>query len=200
MNATGVGIGTLAGRLIGREGFRGLVGRLILAAAGAVLLTIAAKIKFPFYPVPMTLQTLAVFFIGATLGARFASISVLIYLFEGLIGLPVFTNTPPAVAGPAYFAGPTGGYLLGFWLAAILIGAAARRGFDRSTLRFALVLVIADAVLFACGVIWLSAVSGLGMERAIAVGLTPFIAGEAVKIALAACAMPMIWRLAARRG
>ena len=79
-----------------------------------MVLAIAAKIKVPFYPVPMTLQTLAVLGIAATYGSRLAVITVLAYLAQGALGLPVFTNTPPAVAGPAYFMGPTGGFLLGF--------------------------------------------------------------------------------------
>ena len=85
---------------------------VVLAILGAALLTLSAKIKVPFYPVPMTLQTLALAVLAASFGARLAVATVLLYLAEGLAGLPVFTNTPPAAAGLAYMIGPTGGCLL----------------------------------------------------------------------------------------
>ncbi|MBX9619495.1 MAG: biotin transporter BioY [Hyphomicrobiales bacterium] len=198
MNATTLDVGTLAGRLIGREGLRGLAARIALVVAGAALLTIAAKIKVPFYPVPMTLQTLAIFFIGATLGARLGALSVILYVAEGLMGFPVFTNTPPAVAGPAYLMGPTGGYLLGFLMAALIVGNAARRGLDRSVWRFAIILVMADVVLFACGLSWLMTSLGIDAHRAVQIGLLPFLPGEALKIAVAAFAMPLLWQATAR--
>ena len=198
MNATTQNAGLLAGRLTASRGMRALFVRLVLIAAGAALLTIAAKIKVPFYPVPMTLQTLAIFTLAASLGPRLGLAAVLLYVGEGLLGLPVFTNTPPQLAGPLYVMGPTGGYLLGFALAAIIIGMAAERGLDRHILRFAAVLLVADIVVMACGAAWLVVGIGMPLARAFDVGVLPFLPGEAVKIALAALIMPAIWRLLGR--
>ena len=103
-----------------------------LALGGSLLLAISAKVQVPFYPVPLTLQTLVVLLLGATLGARLAAASVALYLIEGLAGLPVFAG---AVAGPVYMAGPTGGFLVGFLAAAALIGFAADRRWDRTWIR-----------------------------------------------------------------
>ncbi len=96
-----------------------------LAIAGTLALALSAKVQIPFYPVPMTLQTLAVLAIGAAFGLRLAAATVALYLIEGLLGLPVFAG---AVAGPAYMFGPTGGYLLGFLASAAFVGFAADRG------------------------------------------------------------------------
>src|SRR5688500_8264991 len=113
---------TLIGALWPHAQARNLLRFAVLAIAGVVLLTISAKIKVPFYPVPMTLQTLALAVIAASFGARLAGATVLLYLAAGMAGLPVFANTPPALAGLGYMMGPTGGYLLGFLLAALLVG------------------------------------------------------------------------------
>lgn len=200
MNATTLHVGTLASGLTRVEGARGALARLALVVAGAALLTLAAKIKVPFFPVPMTLQTLAIFLLGATLGPRLGAQAVLLYVAEGAIGLPVFTNTPPAVASLAYLAGPTGGYLAGFLIAILMVGTAATRGLDRKLVPFAAILVLADLMIFACGVGWLAVGTGLGIERALQLGALPFLPGEAVKIALAALLMPAIWQLTARKG
>lgn len=197
MNATLLNAGTLAGQMIGAQGMRGLVVRLVLVVVSAGLLTIAAKIKVPFYPVPMTLQTLAVVMIGATLGARLGAAAILLYVCEGLVGLPVFTNTPPQIAGPAYVMGPTGGYLLGFLFVVMIVGFAARRGLDRSIVQFAFVLLAAETVLFACGVAWLVGSLGISLARAYEVGVLPFLPGEAVKMTLAALLMPAMWQMMA---
>lgn len=197
MNATLLNAGTLAGQMIGAQGMRGLVVRLVLVVASAGLLTIAAKVKVPFYPVPMTLQTLAVVMIGATLGARLGAAAIVLYVCEGLAGLPVFTNTPPQIAGPAYVMGPTGGYLLGFLFAVMIVGSAARRGLDRSIVQFAFVLLGAEIVLFACGVAWLVGSLGISLARAYEVGVLPFLPGEAVKMTLAALLMPAMWQMMA---
>ena len=108
-----------------------LLARAALAFVGTLVLVVSAKVEVPFYPVPMTLQTLAVLTLGALFGARLAAATVALYLGEGLIGLPVFAG---AAAGPAYLAGPTGGYLVGFLLAAALVGWLAERGWTRGWL------------------------------------------------------------------
>lgn len=177
---------------------------VFLAVAGSCILALSAKIAVPG-PVNMTLQTLAVLVLGAVLGWRLALASVLAYLAEGALGLPVFTGTPPLPAGLAYLAGPTGGFLVGFAAAAVIVGAAADRGLIRRPLAFAAVLVAADLVMLACGATWLAlgarpvgAAGGIGFAKAFAVGVQPFLLGEAIKVALAAFALPAVWRGASR--
>lgn len=176
-----------------------------LAAAGACLLTIAAKVQVPG-PVPMTLQTLAVLALGAALGARLALASVGLYLLEGALGLPVFANTPPLVPGMAYFLGPTGGFLFGFALAAGLVGTAADRGGMRNPLAFALALLAAEAALLGAGWLWLAFVAqtaaggaGIGLAKAFALGVRPFLLGEAIKLGIAVLAIPLLYETVARR-
>lgn len=171
----------------------------LLALIGATILTVSAKVKVPFYPVPMTLQTLAVLALGVAYGWRLALASVALYLAEGLVGLPVFANTPPLVAGPAYLVGPTGGFLAGFFAATAIGGLAAERGLDRSALRLIPLLALADAALLACGFLWLAYGAGLGLDRAWTVGIAPFLLGEALKVALAATLVQGTWRLVERR-
>ena len=184
---------------------RFLIG-LALVLAGTAVIAISAKIKVPFFPVPMTLQTLAIMAIAATYGSRLAVVTVLAYLVEGLVGLPVFTNTPPAVAGPAYFLGPTGGFLAGFVAMAAIVGIAADRGFGRSTVKLAGALLAGEVVMMALGFAWLawfatlsSGATGLGAGTALAAGVTPFVLGDLLKIALVALGVPAVWSLV-RRG
>ncbi|HEY1864878.1 MAG TPA: biotin transporter BioY [Roseiarcus sp.] len=151
-----------------------------LALGGSFLLAVSAKVQVPFYPVPLTLQTLVVLLIGATLGARLATASVALYLIEGLAGLPVFAG---AVAGPLYMAGPTGGFLVGFLAAAALIGFAADRRWDRSWIRLLCSLSLGHAVVFAFGFVWLA--EFIGAERAFAAGVAPFVLATIVKTLLA---------------
>ena len=187
------------------EGAARIISAILLVVAGTMVLAIAAKIKVPFYPVPMTLQTLAVLGIAATYGSRLAVITVLAYLAEGAFGLPVFTNTPPAVAGPAYFMGPTGGFLLGFVVMAGIVGAAADRGWSRSFPKLFATMIVADVVMLALGFAWLawfatlsSGATGLGVAAAFSGGVAPFLLGDLLKIALAAAAVPAVWRLIER--
>ncbi|HMN87940.1 MAG TPA: biotin transporter BioY [Bauldia sp.] len=185
---------------------RFLIG-LALVLAGTAVIAISAKIKVPFFPVPMTLQTLAIMAIAATYGSRLAVVTVLAYLVEGLVGLPVFTNTPPAGAGPAYFLGPTGGFLAGFVAMAAIVGIAADRGFGRSTVKLAGALLAGEVVMMALGFAWLawfatlsSGATGLGAGTALAAGVTPFVLGDLLKIALVALGVPAIWSLFGRKG
>lgn len=182
-----------------------LLRAVALAVLGTMLLTVAAKVKVPFFPVPMTLQTLAVLLIGAAYGSRLGAATVVLYILEGMAGLPVFTNTPPLVAGPAYMLTPTGGFLIGFVFAAYIVGFFAERGYDRSIAKLAGVMLLAEVVLFACGFAWFanfallaSGAFGIGAEKAWAYGVQPFLAGEFVKVALAATIMPTLWSLLSR--
>jgi biotin transport system substrate-specific component len=144
--------------------------------------------------------------IAATYGFRLGTLTVLAYLAEGLVGLPVFTNTPPAVAGPLYFLGPTGGFLAGFVIFAIVVGAAADRGFDRSIPKLFAAMVVGEVIMMALGFAWLawfatlsSGAVGLGVDKALAGGVTPFISGDLLKIVLAALLVPAAWSLLRKR-
>jgi len=197
---------TIASRALAPSLIGGRIGQtaedVLLALAGTVLLAISAKIKVPFYPVPMTLQTLAVMAIAAAYGLRLGVITVLAYLGEGLLGLPVFTNTPPAVAGPTYFLGPTSGFLAGFVVLALIVGYAVDRGWDRSVPRLFAALLVADAAVFALGFDWLAVFlplpgggMGIGAAKAFAGGVTPFLLGDLLKVVLVALAVPAVWAL-----
>jgi len=179
---------------------------IILVLAGTALLTISAKVKVWQEPVPITLQTLAVMLISAAYGSRLAVATVLAYLAEGALGLPVFANTPPMVAGLSYFLGTTGGFLIGFIPLALIVGLAADRGWDRYVVRLFVAMVAADFVVFALGFIWLAwfaalakGGNGIGVDKAFAFGVQPFIIADLLKIALAALFVPASWGLIDRR-
>ncbi len=175
-----------------------LVRAVVLVLAGTLFLTLSAKTKVPFWPVEMTMQTFAVMVIGAAYGWRLGAITVIAYLAEGAMGLPVFTGTPEKGLGLAYMMGPTGGYLVGFVFAAAIVGWAAERGASASPLKLGATMLAADVVLFAFGVLWLGTL--LGWDKPIlAWGVLPFIPGEALKIALAAVGIPALWALVKRR-
>ena len=185
---------TLADTLWQAEGSYRFVRSAILAIAGSILLALSAKILVPFWPVQMSMQTFAVLVIGAAYGPRLAGATVALYLAEGAIGLPVFGLG----AGLAYMAGPTGGYLVGFFFAAVVVGFLAERGFDRRWSTALIAFLIGNAVIFAFGIAWLSVL--IGFERAIAGGLVPFLPAEALKIALAMAVLPLAWKAIGKRG
>ncbi|MBP2292714.1 biotin transporter BioY [Azospirillum rugosum] len=172
----------------------GLVTATAAAVLGSALLAVSAKVQVPFWPVPMTMQSMVVILLGMAYGSRLAMATVLLYLLEGLAGLPVFAG---AGAGPAYMAGPTAGYLLGFVLAAGATGWLAERGWDRSPLKAVAALALGHALLFVPGVAWLAVL--FGGEKAVAVGLTPFLAATVLKTALGAAIMQAAWTVVARR-
>jgi biotin transport system substrate-specific component len=169
-----------------------LLRQVVLALAGSLLLTVSAKIQVPFWPVPMTMQTFVVLMIGATFGLRLGAATVGLYLAEGLVGLPVFAQG----GGAAQFAGPTGGYLIGFMAAAMLVGYLVQRGLGRNLATALATFVLAELVIFACGIGWLAGL--IGLERAFAAGLLPFLPAEALKLGLATALLPFAWRLARR--
>ena len=133
----------------------------------------------PFYPVPMTLQTLVVFLLGIAYGPRLAFATVVFYLAQGAVGLPVFAGTPRY--RPRYMIGPTGGYLVGFAVAAAVAGWVAER--SRGVLTTALGIAAATATIYVLGAGWLATM--VGMEKAVALGVVPFLLGDVVKLALA---------------
>ena len=156
-----------------------LVVQVLLGLAGTALLAFASKITVPFWPVPMTLQTLAVFLIAATYGRNLAVATVIAYLVEGAIGLPVFATG----GGLAYMTGPTGGYLAGFVVAAAIVGHAADRGLDRNLFTLFGAMLLGEVAILALGAAWLAVL--MGAEKALALGVGPFIITDVVKIALA---------------
>lgn len=152
-----------------------------LVVAGALLITLGAKVQIPFWPVPMTLHTLAVFLVAAALGPRLGLAAMAAYLASGAIGLPVFSGSPERGVGLAYMAGPTGGYLLGYLVAAGLVGFLAR---GRGWIGQGLVMLAGLTVVYIAGLAWLAAF--VPASKLMLVGFNPFIIGDLVKIALAA--------------
>lgn len=178
------------------EGLPRAVRLAIVAVVGSALLTLSAKIHVPFWPVPMTMQTYAALVLGMALGPRLGATTVLLYLAQGAVGLPVFSGTPERGLGLAYMAGPTGGYLLGFAVAAWVVGTLGRVGWDRALGRAALAMALGTVIIFAFGLAWLSAL--IGFEKAIELGLMPFLPAAALKLALGAATLPLAWRVADR--
>ena len=168
-----------------------------LVLAGIAGLVIASKIRVPMWPVPVTMQTFAVLVLGAAYGLRLSLVTVLGYLVLGAAGFAVFAGES---AGLAYMAGPTGGYLSGFVAAMALMGALARRGWDRSVLGMGAAMVLGNAVIYGFGLAWMSwlfaADKGLGWV--LHYGMVNFLAGDALKLALAAMVMPLAWKIARR--
>lgn len=138
---------TLADRLW--KGENTLARNVALAVAGSAALWISAKIQVPFYPVPITMQTFVVLAIGMAFGMRLGAATLALYLVEGLFGLPVFAGTPEKGVGLAYMMGPTGGYLLGYLVAAGVVGFLAERGFGRNFLTTAAAMLVGSAIIYA---------------------------------------------------
>lgn len=174
-----------------------LLRNVLLAVAGSIALWVSAKVQIPFYPVPQTLQTLVVLVIGMAYGWRLGGATVALYLAQGAIGLPVFAGTPEKGIGLAYMVGPTGGFLMGFLLAAVAVGFLAQRGWDRNILTTAAAMLIGNALIYIPGLLWLG--NAFGLDAAITHGIKPFLLGDMFKLVLAALFMPMVWNLAKRK-
>jgi biotin transport system substrate-specific component len=159
---------------------------------GNALLIASAKTQIPFWPVPMTLQTLVAVLLGFAMGPRLGVATVGLYLLEGAAGLPVFAGTPERGIGIAYMAGPTGGYLAGFIAAAWLSGQAAALGWARTWATRALTIAASFLVIYALGVAWLSSFIGFG--AAVKAGVVPFLLGDAIKLALGVLLVDAIGR------
>jgi biotin transport system substrate-specific component len=159
---------------------------------GNLLLILSVKIQIPFWPVPMTMQTFVVLMIGATLGARAGAAAVALYLFEGGLNFAVFAGTPERGIGIAYMYGPTGGYLLGFLVAALAVGFASDKGWMKSLAGNTAWMLAGHAIILALGVAWLSRT--IGFDAAIATGLHPFWVATALKTAMAVALYEMLRR------
>lgn len=169
-----------------------------LILAGTLLIALAAQVRFylPGNPVPVTGQTFAVLLAGGALGFRRGIASSGLYLLLGLVGLPVFAG---GRHGVEVLLGTTGGYLVGFILAAAVVGRLAELGWDRNVLGSIGAMLLGSVLIYLLGVPWLAVAAGQPLDWAIANGLTPFLAGDAVKVALAAGAFPAAWWLVGRR-
>lgn len=161
-----------------------LLGEGLILMAGTILLTASAKAQVPFYPVPMTLQTLVVVGLGLFLGPVRGSGIVIAYILQGLAGFPVFAGTPPAPSGLAYVAGPTGGYLAGFAISAFAAGWLATKGYAKTIPGAVTVAAVASALIYIPGLAWLGVFTGYG-ERLLMAGFYPFLLGDLVKSAIA---------------
>ena len=158
---------------------------------GTVLLTISAKIKIPFYPVPMTMQTFVVLFLGMSFGYKIGLATVSLYLLEGIIGLPVFSNSPEKGVGIIYFTGPTMGYLIGFLFATFLAGYF---NFKVNVFYTFLKLIISVSVIYILGVFWLGNLIGWD-KPIIQLGVTPFLLAELFKVLILAILSKKIIKL-----
>jgi biotin transport system substrate-specific component len=168
---------------------RSLAKDATLVAAGTVLTAICSQIAIPWIPVPFTLQTFAVLLCGLVLGSRRGMLSQVAFITGGVAGLPFFTKFG---SGMGHLTGLTGGYLIGFVLAAGLIGMLAERGWDRKVGLTALAMAIGTVVILACGFAWLSVL--MGPTKALWAGVVPFLAGDVVKAAAVALVLPAAWR------
>ncbi len=166
-----------------------------LVSGGSLLIALAAQIAIPlpFSPVPITGQTLAVLLVGVLLGSRRGASSLLLYLAEGALGLPVFAG---GRCGFLYLLGPTGGYLLGFVVAAFVTGWLAERGWDRRVRSNVPVMLLGNAIIYALGLPWLA--HFVGATRVLALGFYPFIVGDLLKITLASLSLPWAWKLSTK--
>ena len=166
-----------------------IVTTLFTILSCSFLLILSAKTKVDLYPVPMTLQPLAVLMIAMLCGRNIAVASVSLYLFQGIIGLPVFAYG----GGLIYLMGPTGGFLFGFLIASIIVGELADRGWGQFLFKSIFTMLVGMLIIYFCGIIQLSAIKGF--DFAIINGLKPFIIGDFYKLLLAALLLPQIWKL-----
>ena len=185
----------LANRLWPVDGTTTWLRAILLALAGSIFVAFAAHISVVMLPVPITLQTLAVLAVGAVYGSRLGAATLALYAAEGAAGLPVFAPTPDGYPG---ISGPTGGYIIGFILAAALLGWLVERGWDRSIPKMIAATLLAAAVLYIPGLIWLQGFVG-GFAKAVEYGLAPFWLWDTVKALVVAFAVPAAWSLLGRK-
>jgi len=177
----------------------GRVKDIFLIAGFAILMPLLAgvSIPLPFTPVPITGQTFGVLMAGALLGPRRGALAMLVYLAEGLAGLPVFaggTNAwSPSLLGVPVIIGPSAGYLFSFPVAAFAVGFLAQRRWDRRFWRAVTMMLVGQAVIYLVGLLWLS--TYVGVERAVPLGLLPFVPGDVLKVLLASALLPSAWHL-----
>ena len=164
---------------------------ILIIFFGSILLIVSSKIKIPFYPVPMTMQTFVVLFLGISFGYKVGLATVSLYLFEGIIGLPVFSNSPEKGVGLVYFTGPTMGYLIGFLFATFLAGYF---NFKKNILSNFIKLLVSVSVIYIFGIFWLGNLIGWD-KPIIQLGVTPFLLAELFKILLLSLLANNIFKL-----
>jgi biotin transport system substrate-specific component len=167
---------------------------LVIGTAGVVGLLAQVSIRLSFTPVPITGQTLGVLVGGTALGWKRGTAAMGLYALAGLVGIPWFAGHQSGYVGASF------GYVVGFVLCAALCGYLAERGADRSVMKSVAAMVAGEIVMYGVGVTWLAVSLQVGASRAIVLGLTPFLAGDAIKAAMAAALLPGAWNLAGRRG
>ena len=168
-----------------------LVKNLFLAILGTILLALSAKIKIPFWPVPMTMQTFVILLLGIVYGWKLGLFTVLLYLFEGIIGIPVFAGTPEKGIGLVYFTGPTMGYLIGFLAAVFLTGILS---FNDNFIKNFIKLIFSVSFIYIFGLLWLGSL--IGWDKPIfELGAQPFLLAELFKVLLLAVLIPKILKL-----
>ncbi|MEO0502276.1 MAG: biotin transporter BioY [Pseudomonadota bacterium] len=184
--------------VLGAESGAGLrIKQAALVVLGVLALAIAAKIKVPMWPVPITMGTFAVLTIGAAYGARLGLVTILAYMIVGALGFDIFAGSSAEKFGLTYMMGGTGGYLVGYVLATVALGALAQRGWDRSVVWMALAMLIGNVLIYVPGLLWLGQLYGWD-KPILEWGLTPFLLGDAIKLALAAAILPAAWKLVGR--
>lgn len=169
--------------------WRSLAFQILLVLGGSLLIALLAQvaIPLPFTPVPITGQTYGVLLVGAALGSKRGAASLLLYILEAGAGLPFLAG---GKAG--WPVGPTGGYLVGFLVAAFVVGWLAERGWDRRFGKAVVAMLVGEALIYGFGVPWLAAF--VGLDKSVSLGLLPFIPGDAIKLLLAAATLPAAWR------
>jgi biotin transport system substrate-specific component len=156
-----------------------------IALTGSLVIALSAKVQVPFWPVPMTLHTLAVMLIAALFGRRVACAAMAAYLLEGALGLPVFSGAPERGIGLTYLLGPTGGYLVGYFFAALIVGAAADRGWAQRPVAMGAAMFAALGVVYGLGMTWLLQFVGYSLPQAVSQGFLPLIVGDILKTVIA---------------
>ena len=179
------------------DGVRLMLKQLVLVALGIAALAVAAKIKIPMWPVPVTMGTFAVLTIGAAYGARLGLVTILGYMIIGALGFDVFAGSSAEKFGLEYMMGGTGGYLVGYVLATVALGMLARAGWDRSFVKMAGAMALGNALIYVPGLIWLGMLYGWD-KPILQWGLTPFLVGDALKLLLAAVLLPAVWTAVGR--
>jgi len=176
------------------EGAKLRIKQVALVAIGIIVLAVAAKIRVPMWPVPITMGTFAVLTLGAAYGARLGLVTILGYILIGALGFDVFAGSSAESNGLVYMMGGTGGYLVGYVLATVALGYLARMGWDRSFVKMAAALLIANVLIYIPGVAWLGQLYGWD-KPILEWGLTPFLVGDVLKLVLAALLVPSLWAL-----
>jgi|GEM_PF-186122 len=173
--------------------FRTLIG-ILLCCIGIIAIAISAKIRVPFWPVPITMQTFAITMIGMTYGLKYGTLTIIGYLFAGILGFDVFAGTAGDKSPIEYMMGGTGGYLVGFVLATMFMGACSRHGRGKTIFEALFIILISHAIIYILGILWLGNVYGWGGNLDIMkVGFYNFVLSDLLKIALASTTLPLIW-------